>query len=218
MLSAVVPALNAENSIADCLERLGAADELIVVDGGSADRTAEIVRASGATLITAAQGRGTQLRAGVAAASGGWFLIVHADTFLDPSWRRAAELHMRTTPTSAGYFHFRLRAEGTAARVLERLVALRCRLFRLPYGDQALLVPRSLYEEVGGYAAIAMMEDVDLVRRIGRAQLKAIDASAWTSAEKWQRDGWLSRSARNLLFLLLYRLGISPDRIVRYYR
>lgn len=218
MLSAVVLALNAEDTLAECLERLSDAEEVIVVDGGSADRTTEIARACGARLIEAPRGRGVQLRAGIAAAAGEWLLVVHSDTFLESTWRRAAERHVQAHPSAAGYFRFRLRAEGAAARVLETIVALRCRLFRLPYGDQALLLPRSLHDEVGGYARIALMEDVDLVRRIGRSRLKPIQASAWTSAEKWQRDGWLSRSARNLCCLLLYRIGVSPERIAQLYR
>lgn len=218
MLSAIVPTLNAEASLATCLERLSDANEAIVVDGGSTDRTRAVALACGARLISAPRGRGTQLRAGAAAAAGNWLLIVHADTFLDADWRSAAERHMQAFPSNAGYFRFRLRTDATAARRLERLVELRCRLFALPYGDQALLLPRALYDEIGGFAAIPLLEDVDLTRRIGRARLRPIDADAWTSADKWQRDGWISRSARNLVCLLLYRLGVSPERIASLYR
>lgn len=218
MLTAIVPALNAEASLATCLLRLSGADELIVVDGGSTDRTLAIAATGGARLINAPPGRGTQLRSGAAAAAGSWLLIVHADTFLDTDWMSAAERHMEAFPASAGYFRFRLRSDAAAARRLEKLVELRCRLFGLPYGDQALLLPRALYDEIGGFADIPLMEDVDLVRRIGRYRLRQIHGDAWTSADKWQRDGWLSRSARNTVCLMLYRLGVSPSRIASLYR
>jgi rSAM/selenodomain-associated transferase 2 len=218
MLSAIVPVLNAETSLATCLQRLSNCGEVIVVDGGSTDRTAEIALSCGARLIGAPRGRGTQLQAGAAAATGSWLLIVHADTFLDADWRSAAQRHMEAFPSKAGYFRFRLRSDAAAARKLEKLVELRCRLFGLPYGDQALLLPRTLHDEIGGFAAIPLMEDVDITRRLGRSRLRQINADAWTSADKWQRDGWLSRSARNMICLLLYRLGVSPDRIARLYR
>jgi len=92
------------------------------------------------------------------------------------------------------------------------------RLFGLPYGDQGLLISRRLYDEVGGYRPLALMEDVDLVRRIGRHRLRRLDATALTSAERWRRDGWLRRSGRNLVCLALYALGVAPGHIARAYR
>jgi hypothetical protein len=103
------------------------------------------------------------------------------------------------------------------ARLLERAVALRVRWLRLPYGDQGLLISRALYEAVGGYHPLPLMEDVDLVRRIGRGRLRVLDVAAVTSAERWRRDGWLGRSLRNLSCLALYTLGVSPERIARLY-
>jgi hypothetical protein len=87
----------------------------------------------------------------------------------------------------------------------------------LPYGDQGLFLSRALYEAVGGYRAMPLMEDVDLVRRLGRARLAPLPARAITSAERWRRDGWWRRSARNLLTLSLYACGVSPERLARFY-
>lgn len=217
MLSAVVPTLNAQGDLLACLQRLSGADEQIIVDGGSADATCAIAREAGATLLATRAGRGHQLREGIAIAGGDWILVVHADTLLEPGWQVAAARHMRDCPDAAAYFRFRLRASGLRPRLLERLVALRCRLFALPYGDQGLLIPRALYDRVGGFADLPLMEDVDLARRIGRSRLKQIDADALTCARRWQSDGWLARSARNLACLLLYRLGMPPERIKRFY-
>src|SRR6185437_3737014 len=93
---------------------------------------------------------------------------------------------------------------------LERLVAWRCRVLGLPYGDQGLLIHRNLLEAVGGIKPLPLMEDVDIVRRLGRRRLTGLDATATTSTEKWDRDGWVRRSARNLACLLLWFLGAPP--------
>lgn len=217
MLSAVVPALNAEAPLPACLERLQAADEMLVVDGGSADATAAVARRAGARVLTSASGRGEQLRAGAAAARGEWMLFVHADTVLGTGWRAAAERHMARRPGSAACFRLRLDADAWQARLIEAAVAARVRLLGLAYGDQGLLVSRALYEMAGGYRPLPLMEDVDLVGRIGKSRLVALDEPALTSAERWRRDGWLRRSARNLACLGLYTLGLPAERIARLY-
>lgn len=103
-------------------------------------------------------------------------------------------------------------------RVLEATVLWRCRVLALPYGDQGLLISRGFYEELGGYRAVPLMEDVDLVRRIGRRRLRALPARAVTSAEKYRRDGYLIRPLRNLLCLGLYSVGVPPRYIESIYR
>ena len=96
-------------------------------------------------------------------------------------------------------------------------VAARVALFGLPYGDQGLLVSRRLYDEIGGYRALPLMEDVDFVRRIGRRRLGPLGEDAFTSGARWRRDGWIRRSVRNLACLELYRLGMPPERMARLY-
>ena len=117
----------------------------------------------------------------------------------------------------AGYFRLRVASADRRARRLERLVAWRCRTFGLPYGDQGLLIERDFYRRMGGFRALPLMEDVDLVRRIGRRKLSALDAEAVTSAERYERDGWLLRPMRNLGCLALYFAGLSPTVIRRLY-
>jgi hypothetical protein len=99
--------------------------------------------------------------------------------------------------------------------MIERGVALRVRMLGLPYGDQGLLVSRTLYDNVGGFRPLPLMEDVDLVRRIGRVRM--LKADAITSAERWRRDGWFHRSGRNLACLGLYYAGVPTERISRFY-
>ena len=169
-------------------------------------------------MLDAPRGRGTQLAAGVRAARHDWLLLLHADTILQPGWRHAASAHMRSHPDRAGYFRFVLDSDDRRARRLEQAVAWRCRTLALPYGDQGLLIHRRLLEQAGGINPIPLMEDVDLVRRLGRRRLLPLDAAALTSAAKWQRDGWSRRSARNLLCLGLWFAGLSPHRLVGLYR
>ena len=218
MLSVVIPVLNGGKGLAACLASVAGGDEIVVVDGGSSDDSAATARALGATVIDAPRGRGAQMHAGAEAARGDWLLFLHADTRLGEAWRSAIARHFVDAPGAAGYFALRLDDEAWQARLIERGVAARSRLLALPYGDQGLLVSRALYREIGGYRPLALMEDVDLARRLGRQRLRPLAATALTSAERWRRDGWLHRSTRNLGCLALYGAGMSPARLARLYR
>lgn len=217
MLSVVIPALNAAGSLGPCLAAAREGDETIVVDGGSTDGSAAIALGHGARLVRSAPGRGVQLAAGAAAATGDWLLFLHADTLPGHRWRAAVEAHIAAAPDAAACFRFRLADRAWQARWIERGVAARVRLLALPYGDQGLLIPRALYQRIGGYRPLPLMEDVDLVGRIGRRRLCVLDEAASTSPARWRRDGWLRRSARNLACLLLFRLGMSAERVSRIY-
>ncbi len=183
------------------------------MDGGSRDGT--VRAAGGARVLTAPRGRGSQIAAGLDAASFDWRLVLHADTRLGPGWRNAVAAHADTM--RAGYFRFVLDSADPRARRLERTVAWRSRVLGLPYGDQGLLIHRDLLASVGGMRPIPLMEDVDLVRRIGRGRLAALDADAVTSAERWEREGYRRRSARNLACLSLWFAGVPPGIIRRLY-
>ena len=213
----VIPALNAGAVLGDCLASVADADEIVVVDGGSTDDTVAVAARAGAAIVHALRGRGLQLHAGATAARGDWLLFLHADTRLSRGWREAVAHQITRHGGQAACFRFHLDDPAWQARLLELGVALRVRRLRLPYGDQGLLISRALYEAVGGFRALPLMEDVDLIRRIGRRRLRVMEAAAITSAERWRRDGWLRRSLRNLSCLALYTLGVPPERIARLY-
>ena len=219
-VSTLIPTLNAAASLPATLAALrGTVAEIIIADGGSTDGTPDIARACGAQVITAPRGRGLQLRAAAEAASQPWLLALHADTCPGPGWQDAvAGLIARPEAAQqAGYFRFALDDAAPEARRLEAMVAWRCQWLGLPYGDQGLLIGRDFYETLGCYEPIPLMEDVALIRRIGRKSLVALPGDFITSAEKWRRDGWYARSARNLFCLSLWFAGVSPDRIARVY-
>jgi len=218
-LSVIVPTLNAADTLAATLARLTPGDEVIVVDGGSRDASRVLARGAGATVIETAPGRGGQLAAGGAAASGDWLLFLHADTVLEPGWRAAVDRHAAGPDAAAlaACFRFGLDDASPQARRLERWVAWRVAALGLPYGDQGLLIHRDLYARLGGFRPLPLMEDVDLVKRIGRRRLTVLPVRAETSARRWRQDGWLARSARNLACLGLFLVGVPADRIARLY-
>lgn len=222
-IDVVIPALNAARSLARALASLRGDHDLklsiTVCDGGSRDGTVPIARQAGAAVVSAEPGRGRQLAAGAMAGSAPWLLFLHADTTLSAGWAAAAR-HFMVQPANApkaGYFRLRFDSSDPRARRIERLTAWRCRTLGLPYGDQGLLIGRAFYRQIGGFHALPLMEDVDLARRIGRRRFAALDAEAVTSAERYERDGWLARPMRNLGCLALYFAGLPPTVIRRLY-
>lgn len=221
-VSVVIPALEAAGDLPATLAVLAAAPvvrEIVVADGGSRDATVAIAQAAGARIVIAPRGRGTQLAAGAAAASGDWLLFLHADCRPAPGWQQAIAAFVAApgAPSRAGYFAFALDDASPAARLLEHIVAWRCRAFALPYGDQGLLIARTLYDTVGGFGALPLMEDVDLVRRLGRRRLAPLGAPAYASARRYRTGGYIWRPLRNLLCLLLYFAGVPARHIARLY-
>lgn len=221
-LAIVIPALDAGIGLPRCLAALDEWPDAvrIVVDGGSTDATVQLARAAGARVVVAPRGRGSQLAAGAAAAGAvDWLLFLHADTVLAPGWARVVACFTETVGDRplAGYFRFALDDPAPAARRLEALVAWRCRRLALPYGDQGLLIAASHYAAVGGFRPVPLMEDVDLVRRLGARGLAPLDHPAITAATRY-RAGYLRRSARNLVCLALYLLGVPPRRLLALYR
>jgi rSAM/selenodomain-associated transferase 2 len=224
VLSVIIPTLNAGNILRITLDTLAAATslphEVIVADGGSIDDTAVIATEGAAIFLETPRGRGRQLAAGAEAAAGEWLLFLHSDTRPQAGWAEAISAFVADPANRyrAGFFRFALDDKARAARLLERIVRLRSSVFGLPYGDQGLLISRAYYEQLGGYKRLPLMEDVDIVRRIGRKQLRALPATAITSAEKYRRDGYLLRPLRNVLMLGLYAAGVSPSYLSTHYR
>lgn len=230
MVSVIIPTLNAEATLPRVLAALvpaavsGLVREVVIVDGGSSDRTFDIAEASGAKFVEAPRGRGPQLAAGANAAKGNWFLFLHADTVLEAGWEEEVEklfeqIATGRIPTAelAAAFRFRLDDFSRRARFLERVVALRCAVLKLPYGDQGLLISRRLYQRIGGFRPLPLMEDVDLVRRIGRRRLVMMRARAVTSPQRYLEDGFFRRMSRNALCIALYYLRVPPHLISRIY-
>lgn len=223
-ISVIIPTLNAAGEFPLCLASLmpgaeaGLIREVIVADGGSDDETASMADAAGARLIEADRGRAKQLIAGCAAARGDWLLVLHADTALSRDWTERARDHIEAFPGKAAWFTLAYRSDHAMAKHVAARANRRARWLGLPYGDQGLLLPRKLYDEVGGYEDIPLMEDVRLVQAIGKHRLRQLSAEARTSAAKYERDGWRKRSWHNAWLITRYLMGASPEQLARRYR
>lgn len=223
-LTVIIPTLNAGARLTSTLAAIEEAREtlnveVIVVDCGSTDDTVNRAELGEARVVQSPRGRGIQLSAGAKEAGGRWLLFLHADTTLEPFWSTTVTSFMRGKGNGlkAAYFTFALDDASSAARRIETLANWRARRLGLPYGDQGLLMSRTMYNSLVGYLDLPIMEDVDMVRRIGRRNLVELPATATTSAERYRRDGFWWRPVKNLALLMLYFLGMSPKRLARMY-
>lgn len=227
-ISIVIPTLNAGAGLGDALAALapaaieGLVREVVVTDAGSSDDTVAIAQQAGARVIRGAAGRGGQLARGAAAARGDWLLFLHADTILGATWSAEAAAHLDRSEGAAGVFTLRFDAGGVAPALVAAGAMLRTRLFSSPYGDQGLLISRSLYEAVGGFRPLPLFEDVDLIDRLvrmkGRGVLKVLKTAATTSSERYRRGGYARRVLKNAACLAMYRAGVAPAKIAEFYR
>lgn len=217
-LTVIIPTLDAAATLSRTLATV-AGVPVVVVDGGSTDATVSIAREHAAAVLASQPGRGVQLRTGAERTDSQWLMFLHADTILEAGWQAAVE-DFTGAPANverAGVFRFALDDPSPAARRLEFLVRWRGRTLALPYGDQGLLIHRRLYDAIGGYRPLPIMEDVDIIRRVGRRRLRFLEPRAFTSPIRWRREGWTLRSARNLLCLALYYAGLPPRHIAKVY-
>jgi rSAM/selenodomain-associated transferase 2 len=226
LVSIVIPVYRDTEALRALLAQLAPVPsevEVIVVSAGEVDDELRCIRMSRSDVmwIEASRGRGQQLNAGAAVASGRWLWFVHADSRLPARWLDAFDIIDREAPTPVGgSFRFGLLSDAWQARLLERVVAVRTRWLGLPYGDQGIFARRTVFQQMGGYAAIPLMEDVDFVRRLTRTgTVRHLNVELRTSARRWVDEGWWRRSARNVATMGLYLAGVSPDRLAkRYYR
>ncbi|MEM0978400.1 MAG: TIGR04283 family arsenosugar biosynthesis glycosyltransferase [Pseudomonadota bacterium] len=220
-ITVVIPTLNSTASLEMSLPPLmegvseGLIHSVIFADGGSEDGIVDLAKETGAILIRSKPGRGNQLSAGCRAAEGKWLLVLHADTILPEGWSRVVQKRLEKKDFAYA-FKLSFDAEGFPPRFVAGWANFRTRLFRLPYGDQGLLIPKQLYSRVGGYAEIPLMEDVNLAKKLGRC-VRLMPARVTTSAEKYVRDGWFRRGAKNLWLVIRYRLGANPEKLARAY-
>ena len=168
--------------------------------------------------MRSAPGRGAQMNDGARHARGRWLVFLHADTRLGAGWIDALRRLDEQPRIVGGSFRFALDSPARWARWIEWGVRIRVRLFDLAYGDQALFVRRTVFEELGGYRELPLMEDVDFIRRLRRhGHLEHADVPALTSARRWERDGWFRRTVDNVLLVALFLAGYPPERLARHY-
>lgn len=219
-ISIIIPALNEAENIARAVRRAweASAAEVIVVDGASADGTAELARAAGATTVESPPGRARQQNAGARQARGDVLLFLHADCWLAPAACEQIAAALAESRIECGAFRQRIEAEGRLFRWLERGNAWRAQRRGLPYGDQAIFIRRSTFEALGGFPEVRLMEDVMLMRLLRRRSWPALlPGPLHVSPRRWQKHGMIRQTVRNWLLLSAFRLGVHPDRLAAFY-
>lgn len=215
-VSVIIPTLNEEENLARLLPLLrhNTCHEVIVSDGGSTDASVAVAKSHEALVLVCGRGRALQMNAGAVAARGEYLLFLHADTFPPSSFESVIRDHLDDPSVVAGSFGFRLGESIRGGPLIEALVALRCRLFQLPYGDQGLFIRKDLFHALGGFPNQPILEDlvfVETLRRIGKVVTSA--ESADTSARRWRNHGVFKTFLSHLMILIGHRLGFSPERL-----
>ena len=221
MISVIVLTLDEEVHLPACLLALAdqAPHELIVVDGGSVDRTVEIASAAGARVILSERGRAPQANRGAAAAAGDVLLFVHADTRLAPGALALIEQTLAADPgIVGGSFTMRFDDRRTPYPLFAVLSDLHHRLSSSLYGDRGIFVRRRAFMALGGFRPLPFMEDYEFGRRLRRrGRIRILRRPVMTSAREFRRQGSLILGAKVWACLLAYRLGVAPERLRRFY-
>ena len=219
-VSVIIPALNEEKSISATIESIVPLrpHEIIVVDGGSTDRTVALCRELGIDVLFSPRGRATQMNLGARQATGEALLFVHADTQLPSSALDDIDLALADARIVGGRFDVRLEGKHWMLKLIGAMISLRSRISRVATGDQGIFVRRDVFAELGGYPELPLMEDIALSRALKRrGRLACLRSRVVTSARRWEADGIWRTIFKMWALKSLYLVGISPLRLKRYY-
>lgn len=220
-VSFIIPALNESERIAHSVETAFAAGacEVVVADGGSGDDTANLAQKCGATVIHSITGRAAQQNAGASVARGEVLLFQHADNWCDPESVAQIRRALADASVQGGAFRQRIDAPGSMFRVLEWGNACRVRFRRLPFGDQGIFMRKRLFDELGGFPDVPLMEDVLLMRKFREKSIPILlNGPHHVSARRWQRHGVVRQTLRNWRIQWAHWLGTSPEDLAAAYR
>lgn len=217
-VSVIIPTLNEADTVKDALISVGQGGELIVVDAGSHDSTIKIASRFTEKIILSERGRGNQMDRGAREAKGDVLLFLHADTKLPEDWKDQITDALKDDMIIGGGFRLKIDSRKICFRIMEKIINWRSKYLGLIYGDQAIFARRDAFFAVGGFMGLPLMEDVDFIKRLkSKGTVILLDADVSTSSRHWEKKGILITTLRNWIFLGLYCLGVSPEKLYKWY-
>ena len=225
-LSIIIPTLNEANQLPSLMADLGywpSTLQIIVVDGGSSDSTSTLAKLAGAKVLHLPKAnRGSQLHYGATNSKGHWLLFLHADSRLTKDWPKVISkiINNPSSEKAGWYFNFKIKEKTLSMHLLEIAVALRSNLLKRPYGDQGLLINKTLYDKVGGFASLYLMEDLDFLLRLkSYSKVRNTNLSLYTSARRWKKTNILLQAFINARLRYRWRRGESTKSLsAEYYQ
>jgi rSAM/selenodomain-associated transferase 2 len=194
--------------------------EIIVVDGADQRDTIEVIHEENVICLESEKGRARQMNAGAAVARGDVLVFLHADTIVPANAFHCIKTVLEDTKVVGGAFDLGIRSNRSIFKIIGKVASLRSRITRLPYGDQCIFLRRKYFHAIGGYRDVPLMEDVEIMQRIKRRGdiISILPEKVWTTPRRWEGEGILYCTLRNWIVLLLYCFGVSPHKLIRYYR
>jgi len=224
--SIIIPVANEESVINHVIEHIrtfetsAGSSEIIIVDGDHEGRTIGTIKDKNVLTSISKKGRGNQMNRGAALAKGDILIFLHADARLPLNALILIDSILRNPKYVGGAFDLAIDSIRPVYRLIERIASFRSRVTRIPYGDQTLFFRRDYFNAVGGFADIPIMEDVEIMRRIKKQgdRIAFINKPSTTSARRWEKEGILYCTLRNWVMITLYLLGVSSERLAKWYR
>lgn len=223
--SIIIPVLHEAERINDLIGYMRQLDpekssEIIVVDGALEKDTLQAIQDDRITKISTEKGRARQMNAGAFAAKGDILIFLHADTEPPLNLLKRMSEFISRNEYVGGAFDLGIKSDKIILRVIAFLASLRSRLNRIPYGDQVLFIRKKYFDQIGRYKEIPLMEDVELMQRMKRSGKKILifHDRVMTSPRRWEEEGLVYCILRNWMLQILYFLGVSPHKLVKYYK
>ena len=217
-ISIIIPTINEANNLPLLLSDLSSIQkkgEIIIVDCGSKDKTIDIAKIYGAKVFKSEErSRGLQLDIGAKNSKGNWLIFLHADTRLTHNWFKKINSVLKGDKNYIYYFKFKINHKKIIYRFLEILVNFRSQYFKQPYGDQGLIIHRTIYFKNNGFRKIPLMEDIDFLRRLNnKKDLKQLNLPIYISSRKWERTNIFLQAIKNWNFRRRWLKGESTKSI-----